>query len=81
MACIATVCAMALPAGPPAPLMIRVVTMQGETGPAYYSTTEQGFRFVGGAPIGHGERIAINATAADDLDRLGGERGGRVISQ
>ena len=39
----------AMPAGIADPLLIRVVTMAGATGPAYYSTVEQGYRFVGGS--------------------------------
>ncbi len=37
-------------AGSGDPVMIRTVTMDGIVGAAYYSTVEQGYRFVGGSP-------------------------------
>jgi len=47
------------PVGPAQPLMVRTVTIGPVTGPAYYSVIEQGFRFVGDAPV---------AVAADEPD-------------
>ncbi|MEC5322707.1 MULTISPECIES: hypothetical protein [unclassified Aurantimonas] len=37
-------------AGSGDPVMIRTVTMNGIVGTAYYSTVEQGYRFIGGSP-------------------------------
>ncbi|WP_268880141.1 hypothetical protein [Jiella pelagia] len=37
----------AVPAGSYQPLIVRVVTIGGETGPAFYSSIEQGYRFIG----------------------------------
>lgn len=77
--CIAAVGTIVHPAGSPTPLMIRVVTMEGATGPAYYSAIEEGFRFVGGAPLGRTERVATNAAPSDEMD--GVDRSERLVSR
>ncbi|WP_083589662.1 hypothetical protein [Aurantimonas sp. 22II-16-19i] len=46
----AAVAGFAAPAGESHPLIVRVVTIGGETGPAYYSLVEQGYRFLGREP-------------------------------
>ncbi|MAU98346.1 MAG: hypothetical protein CMP81_21105 [Fulvimarina sp.] len=46
----AAVAGFATPAGESHPLIVRVVTIGGETGPAYYSLVEQGYRFVSRDP-------------------------------
>ena len=46
----AAVAGFAAPAGESQPLIVRVVTIGDETGPAYYSLVEQGYRFVSGEP-------------------------------
>ncbi|MCP3053632.1 hypothetical protein [Aurantimonas marianensis] len=40
-------------AGSGDPVMMRTVTMNGIVGAAYYSTVEQGYRFIGGTPRNH----------------------------
>lgn len=40
----------AIPAGAPEPFQVRVVTMNGTSGPAYYSHATRSYRFVVGAP-------------------------------
>ncbi len=40
----------AIPAGAPEPFRVRVVTMNGASGPAYYSHAERSYRFVVAAP-------------------------------
>ncbi len=40
----------AVPAGAPEPFRVRVVTMNGTSGPAYYSHATRSYRFVVTAP-------------------------------
>ncbi|RIY00107.1 hypothetical protein D3218_12495 [Aureimonas flava] len=42
----------AIPAGAPEPFQVRTVTMNGTSGPAYYSHMSRSYRFVVGAPAG-----------------------------
>lgn len=61
-----------LPAGDSEPLLVRTVTLGGVTGAAYYSSLEQGYRFIGGRPEGFsdGQPIALSslepAVSAED---------------
>ncbi|WP_182086885.1 hypothetical protein [Aureimonas sp. ME7] len=52
----------AVPAGVAEPFTVRTVTMQGTSGPAYYSHTARAYRFLGPAPDD-----AVAALDADDL--------------
>ncbi|MCB8839135.1 hypothetical protein [Aurantimonas sp. VKM B-3413] len=69
----AAVLSLAVPAGTAEPLLIRVVTMAGATGPAYYSAVEQGYRFIGGsmATAGAVEAGSVEMSALDETPEKG----------
>jgi len=46
------------PAGTPEPFRVRLVTMEGRSGAAYYSSAARTYRFVGGAPQGEIAQLA-----------------------
>ena len=52
----------AIPAGAPEPFRVRVVTMNGTSGPAYYSHATRSYRFVVAPP--HGEIVAMGPAEA-----------------
>lgn len=55
-------------AGSGDPVMIRTVTMNGVVGAAYYSTVEQGYRFIGESPRNGIEEATIAVSSLDAMD-------------
>ncbi|MBP0614062.1 hypothetical protein [Jiella mangrovi] len=54
------------PAGDPHPMIVRVVTIGDRTGPAFYSSLEQGYRFVGGETVRAADAIMAGSGLAPE---------------
>ncbi len=66
-------------AGSGDPVMIRTVTMNGIVGAAYYSTIEQGYRFIGGSPR-NAPRAADAPIAVSSLDEADNAAGTSITA-
>ena len=59
------VAAFAVPAGNDQPLIVRVVTIGDKTGPAFYSTSEEGYRFIASPSLLAARRTATQSLSDD----------------
>ncbi len=57
--------AFAVPAGNDQPLIVRVVTIGDRTGPAFYSTIEEGYRFIASPSLLAASRTATQSLSDD----------------